>query len=460
MMAKHKTLSREEMEIHEVLSPASGHQGGSVQTQQTPPIEKTQPQSHTLSLGDLSALIKGSVVAGVQEGLKLDSLSTLCKALENSNKNLTNIISNNVDNEKASKRKRLSSQDDDDLPRVGLDDVHEDTAPPVEVFGANINDIEDEETDSTETGEEDSVPVPTIFNSRNPPHTHQAKNTLKILAATGIASSSAVAGDVPDADLPSVDPRPPATWNPKPKVLKWVNDAVETEWSPEDRKKIVDKFHPEEKFDHLLSPVKMPKKLYKAIKAPSAKLKDYLFNRTTAEKDLFNASSDLCASLRPLIEAVSLLDDKDCCGDIKKLIGTSMMGIFSANKKISRGRREIGRKCVRLDCADALYGVPPSHYSLFGGVSDVEAAKSAKESTKTDDTIVFAPKPKKKFRPSYHNQGFQNYTGKTPNYNNFNNYKGKAWNYQNQPSRGRGRGRGGKSYQKKQQPAKTSTPKE
>ena len=62
----------------------------------------------------------------------------------------------------------------------------------------------------------------------------------------------------------------------------------------------------------------MPKKVYKAIKAPSVKQKDYLFNRSNAEKDLFNASSDLCASFRPLIEALSLLDDKVGCVEIKK----------------------------------------------------------------------------------------------------------------------------------------------
>ena len=39
------------------------------------------------------------------------------------------------------------------------------------------------------------------------PHT-PAKNTLKILASSGIASSSAVAVNVPDAVLPYVDPSP------------------------------------------------------------------------------------------------------------------------------------------------------------------------------------------------------------------------------------------------------------
>ena len=128
-----KTLTREEMEIHQVLSPASGHQGGSVQPQRTPPTGKPQPQSQTLSLGDLSALIKDSVVSGVQQGLDIDSLKNLCKALENAN---SSKISNNVENG-SSKRPRLSSQDhesDNDLPRVGLDTVQEDTAPPQEFF--------------------------------------------------------------------------------------------------------------------------------------------------------------------------------------------------------------------------------------------------------------------------------------------------------------------------------------
>ena len=170
IMSKRKTLTREEMEIHEVLSPASGRQGGSVQPQQTPPPANTKPKPESFSLRDLSSLIKDSVVSGVQEGLNLNSLNNICKVLENSNKNLNRFISNNMENEKvAFKRPRLSSQNDNDLPRVGLDDVEEDTAPPVEVFGANINDIEDEETDSSENEEEESIPAPSDFNSRNPP---------------------------------------------------------------------------------------------------------------------------------------------------------------------------------------------------------------------------------------------------------------------------------------------------
>ena len=154
-----KTLSREEMEIHQVLSPASGHQGGSVQPQQTPPTGKPQPQSQTLSLGDLSALIKDSVVSGVQQGLNIDSFNNLCKALENAN-SIKN--SNNVENVVYSKRPRLSTQgyeSDNDLPRVGLDTVQEDTAPPQEVFGANINESDNEIEESDTLESEGEVPI-------------------------------------------------------------------------------------------------------------------------------------------------------------------------------------------------------------------------------------------------------------------------------------------------------------
>ena len=75
-MSKHKTLAREEIEILQVLSHASGNKvilfilnGLHLQT---------QPQSDH-SLGILSSLIKDSVCSGVQQGLDLVSLNILCK---------------------------------------------------------------------------------------------------------------------------------------------------------------------------------------------------------------------------------------------------------------------------------------------------------------------------------------------------------------------------------------------
>ena len=133
-----------------------------------------------------------------------------------------------------------------------------------------------------------------------------------------------------------------------------------------------------------------------------------------------------------------------------------MMGIFSANKKISKGRRELGRKFVRLDCADSLLSVAPTHLSLFGNSSVPEAVKQAKEATKADNTLVFVPK--KKFRPSYTpNKGFQfqqtiGFKNQSQYQNQYqsqpyvydNQYNSQRNQFQYKPKAPRGRGRGGR----------------
>ena len=83
-------------------------------------------------------------------------------------------------------------------PRIGLDTVHEDTAPPMEVLETNISEIE--EIDSQNLRRKNQSQIPII--AEIPPHT-PAKNTVKILASSDIAFSSAVAVDVPDAVLSS-----------------------------------------------------------------------------------------------------------------------------------------------------------------------------------------------------------------------------------------------------------------
>ena len=209
----------------------------------------------------------------------------------------------------------------------------------------------------------------------------------------------------------------------------------------------------------------MPPKLHKSLKSKITKRKDYLLNRELAEKNLFYASSDLCTALRPFTEAISKLDDIQGSGDIKNLIGLGIRGIFSANIGISKARRELGRKFIRLDCADNLLSVAPSHLSLFGNTSVPEAVKQAKEATKADNTLVYIPK--KKFRPSYPaNRGFhsqQPRNFKTQNqfqnqyqsqsqpyaYNNQFNSQRNQYQYAQKAPRGRGRGgRRGKSFNK------------
>ena len=212
----------------------------------------------------------------------------------------------------------------------------------------------------------------------------------------------------------------------------------------------------------------MPKKLYKTLKTPAAKKKDYLFSRYIVEQLLYNASADLCAAIRPIVEVLSVLTTLDFSSDkvlakvmekvmkklnvsrLKNLLGHGILGICSANIKISRGRRELARRFVRIDWAEALYAVKPTHSSIFGGTSLEDAIKTAKESSKLDSSLVYAPR-KKPFRPSFsYYKDFQyppSYQGRGGKSQGFRQYQNQPY-YPNK-SRGknqtpRGRGRGGK----------------
>ena len=231
--------------------------------------------------------------------------------------------------------------------------------------------------------------------------------------------------------------------------MAWLSKAANREWSLEDRKKVIETFHGEEVYDKDLLPVQMPKRLYKALISPVTKKRDYLFNRHEVEKNLFYASADVCAAIRPLLEALSLLDDKGGCSKEKNLIGQGIMGMLSANIKISRGRREVARRFVRLDCSEALFSVPPSNQCLFGGTSDTDAVKKAQDVTKSDSSLVRPPVTKKS---SYGNRfflgqsryrgagkGFQ--SGRRPYYTS--QYKSPP-QYQSKSKNRRGSSRGGR----------------
>ena len=417
---KRRTLSKEELEIHQALSqPASG-------SQQVHP-ENTK-EDNSLTIDELLNLVKNATAIGVQEGMATNA-SILGKRHRSSSP-VASVGAESVDS---------------DLPARGLGSARKETVPLLEVFGTNVNGSAGQEESDSDTFvlEDDTDDIP----NRIPSHIPQ-----KASASVGVGTNNEVE---PDADLPSNNPRLPASWNPKKKIISWVGGAIDHEWSAEDRKNLKEKFHPIEDYDHLFKPVKMPNKLFKSIKAPSTKKKDYLLSRSEIEKDLFYASDDLCTSTRPLIEALSLLDDLPNCKQIKNLIGQGLQGIFSANLRISKGRREVGRRFVRLDCAEALYGSSPSHRSLFGNVSDAEAVKQAKDKAKLDESLVFIPKKKfcpanKSFQtiPPWKKFQYQNFQNHSSNYNNsnYNNQKGKRWNpnqTQNQnQNKGRGRGRG------------------
>lgn len=435
-----RTLSREELEINEILSsPTSGSQNSEkINPAQPSKTSKEVPPTKVLSMEDLSSLITESVVRGVQ-------------AVANAP---NSILGKRTAHQRESSNKISSpmSQADSDLP--GVDTVRKGTAPPVEVFGSDINENSFESSDEEDQEQELGSTVPRTRNPsplENIPAQSSGDSSIKSKKET---SSPDKEEEEPDVDLPSGNSRLPASWFPKSKVLSWFEKIADNEWTAEDRKKILDQFHPLEKFDHLLSPVKMPKKLYKAVNSVSTKKKDYLFNRGAAEKELFHASSDLCASMRPLIEAISQLDDIPGSASVKNLIGNGVLGIVSANLRVSRGRREISRRCVRLDCAEALFSNAPNHKSLFGGNSNLEAIKSAKEAAKVDDSYVY--KPAKIKKSHYLSQPQDQYKGKTQFFHNpyydYNQYKSSDRKQSQTRGRGRGRGHRGRGQKKSSKP--------
>ena len=481
-----RQLSREELEIQEVLSRSkgssrqvSGDTGIVIKTVtgRTPPeipvsVEVHQPEgghgnivptvdkaqkSNIIALSDFTSIMKDVMVTGIKEGFAYfrPDLSRAPKR----KRSVTPVVPRQDDHE--------IDEDMPEVDEVGMDAVQlEDTASRLEIFGDDVNeyDSEDEYYDEDHDDDHDiDNPVHSYVtvkdsstSSRNPPQVIIPPNVEQSSSSIPPTDST----DEPDPDLPSLLPRLPSNWHPKSKITNFLKAAANNEWTKDQRQKIIEKYHTNEEFDSYLLPVKMPTKLYKSLKSPAAKKKDYLFNRQEAEKHLYNANYDLCTALRPLIEAISQLSDVPNCGFIKNLLGHTIMGILSANIKISRGRREVSRRFVRLDWAEALYSKAPSNVSLFGGASLDEAVKAAKESSKTDDSLVYIPK--KPYRPSYsyfkdfqypfrsqnrggknqgYQQSYQKYNNNNYNYNNTNNKsKGQSQNR----GRGRGRGRGGK----------------
>ena len=56
---------------------------------------------------------------------------------------------------------------------------------------------------------------------------------------------------------------------------------------------------------------KCPKNLYKRLKTPAAKKKDYLFTRILVELLMYNASADLCAAICPILKVLPVRTSLD-----------------------------------------------------------------------------------------------------------------------------------------------------
>ena len=113
----------------------------------------------------------------------------------------------------------------------------------------------------------------------------------------------------------------------------------------------------------------------------------------------------------------------------------------SAVLKLSRGRRELGRRFVPLENANALFRTKPSHYSFFGDSSDDTAVTKAVAEAKVNKNLITMPKKRKfmSFRYS-HPGGKQFYQSKDryQNQNFRNNYYRKGENF--------GQGRRGQNH--------------
>ena len=404
------------------------------------------------SLSKLPSIIKDCVVSGIKEGFAEYGPEYQGQGSNKRKRPVADSDPNYADYDD-------DNDYDDDLPEVGMDVVRGDTASRLEIFGTDVNESEYEDLSEDEDDPDNSY-VPSHQLNRNPP---QSTNDAGV--ASSVSTPSAPV-DESDPDLPSLTDRLPSNWNPTPKIMNFVKRASDVEWSKDERQEIIKRFHPSEELDPYFSPVKLPTKLYKTLKSPAAKKKDFLFNRHDVEKHLYNANLDLCTSLRPLIEVFCMIlamkpSKKDSkatkeMSTMKNLIGLCIKGICSANIKISRGRRELTRRYVRLDWSEALYAVNPTHASIFGGSSLDEAIKAAKEVSKSDNSLVYAPKRKKPFRPSFaaykdfqYPNSYQGRGGKTQGYRQPFQYQNNQYSSGNNKSKGqfqrpRGKGRGGK----------------
>ena len=129
-----RSLNREELEIHQALSPASGSQQTEQQTEASSASnDTTKSKKETLTVDQLAMLIKSATAIGVKEGLAKSS------------PNRENVRKRQRSNSPAAQRSNSPAASigaksvDSDLPPHGLGVAHEETVTLKEVFGPNVN---------------------------------------------------------------------------------------------------------------------------------------------------------------------------------------------------------------------------------------------------------------------------------------------------------------------------------
>ena len=155
-----RSLNREELEIHQALSPASGSQQTEQQTEASSASnDTTKSKKETLTVDQLAMLIKSATAIGVKEGLAKSSPNREnVRKRQRSNSPAASIGAKSVDS---------------DLPPHGLGVAHEETVTLKEVFGPNVN-AAVTVTDSEESDESDANLDNDIPNRRTPHVTQKA----------------------------------------------------------------------------------------------------------------------------------------------------------------------------------------------------------------------------------------------------------------------------------------------
>ena len=197
-----------------------------------------------------------------------------------------------------------------------------------------------------------------------------------------------------------------------------------------------------------------------ALQAAETKKRDYLFRRAETEEFLLEANKDIVCGFRPLLEVLSNLKGQPGMEANRTLLARVFQCMSSSAVHISRGRRELGRRFVNLNNAEALFSKAPSHYTFFGSSSVDTAVTQAVADSKINKDLIVMPKKRrfissrgmhpggKSFYNNNFQRGFQSFRGNFyPNMPNRGNFRG--------GQRGRGRGRRNRPRQQQQK----STPK-
>ena len=264
----------------------------------------------------------------------------------------------------------------------------------------------------------------------------------------------------PDKSLPlPLSSRAPTNWFPDSSVLAWASDMVDScEWTDADRAAIETQFSPEEQYDHLFTAVSPPNGMSQALQSAETKKRDYLFRRADTEDFLLQANKDIVCGFRPLLEVLSNLKGQPGMESNRTLLARVFQSMASSAVHLTRGRRELGRRFVNLNNAEALYNKAPSHYTFFGSSSVDSAVSQAVSDSKINKDLIVMPKkrrfiPSRGGRPYYYQRGLQPFRG---NYNFVPNTRGNFRGGQ----RGRGRGRRNRPCQQQQRSAPKTTTQE